>query len=174
MMYVLLIITALLSSAVTGGLMYLSVRKYLDNEHKMRMLEMRIEERKELQRVVTPIRLQAYERMALYMERISPENLVMRCYQPGMDAAKLRGEMAKNIRDEWEHNLSQQMYIDNEAWCAVRKAKEEILSLVNASADALPADADPSSLAGSIFASAVKDKNPTDAAINALKKYLSE
>ena len=166
--------TALLSVALTGFLFYKIVKHYFDNQQKERLLQMKIDERKETLRVVTPIRLQAYERMVLFLERISPSSLVMRCYRQGMDSTQLRSTLADNIRSEWEHNLSQQVYISSEAWEYVRDAKEQMLSIVNASAQALDAEATPEALAGVIFASIAKDKNPIDKAVEKLKAEIKE
>lgn len=169
---IILVGTALLSSAIVGLIVYLLVKKYFDNEQKSRLLEMKIDERKESLRVVSPIRLQAYERMALFLERISPNSLILRCYQPGMDLVLLQSVMTKNIRDEWEHNLSQQVYISSEAWNRIREAKEEMINLVNSSAAALKVDAEPTALAGVIFASVAKKSLPTDAALEFLKEEI--
>ena len=98
------------------------------------MLQMKIDEHKESLKVVTPIRLQAYERMALYLERISPNSLILRTFRPGMDIKALQTAMTKSIRDEWEHNLSQQVYLTTESWNRIREAKEEMINLINGSA----------------------------------------
>lgn len=166
--------TALLSVAVTGFVFFKVVKTYFDNEQKKLLLQMKIDEHKESFAVVTPIRLQAYERMALYLERISPNSLILRCFRPGMDIKALQTAMTKNIRDEWEHNLSQQVYIGAEAWNRIREAKEEMINLINASAVKLPPDADPSSLAGAIFESVAKSKIPTDEAIEYMKNEIQE
>ena len=161
--------TALLSVALTGGIVYLLVRKYFDNEQKVRMLDMRIEEHKESLRVVSPIRLQAYERMALFLERISPSSLVLRCYQPGMDMHTLQTEMTRSIRDEWEHNLSQQVYMSSDVWQKIRQAKEEMINIVNSSAATLGGEATSTELAGRIFATVTEKDLPTDAALEYMK-----
>ena len=171
---IIIVLTALLSVGLTGFLFYLIIKHYFDNQQKARMLEMKIDERRETLRVVSPIRLQAYERMVLFMERISPSSLVMRCYRPGMDAVQLRSALTSDIRREWEHNLSQQVYMSNEAWAKIRTAKEEMLSLVNNSAQAIPADATPDTLAGVIFATMAKDRNPIDEAVEFLKAEIKE
>ena len=107
--YLITTLAVLATLALAGWIFYLLVKRYFDNQQKERLLQMKIDERRETLKVVTPIRLQAYERMALFLERISPDSLVLRCYQPGMDLKLLQGVMTKNIRDEWEHNLSQQV-----------------------------------------------------------------
>ncbi|MCR4829721.1 MAG: hypothetical protein K5864_09730 [Bacteroidales bacterium] len=166
--------TALASVALTGWIVYRIIRLYFQNQQKSQMLQMKIDEHKESLRVVTPIRLQAYERMALFLERISPNSLILRCFRPGMDIRALQTAMTKNIRDEWEHNLSQQVYLSTETWNRVREAKEEMINLVNASATKLEAGADPSGLAGLIFEQTSKGQSPTDTALEVLKKEIQE
>ena len=173
-MYVLILVLSMLAmAAVTGGIVYLLVKRYFDNLQKERLLQMKLDERSETLKVVTPIRLQAYERMALFLERISPDSLVLRCYQPGMDLKLLQGVMTKNIRDEWEHNLSQQVYVSEETWARIRAAKDEMVNLVNSTAVSLPDTDDPTRLAASIFASAAQHL-PTDNALQSLHKEINE
>jgi hypothetical protein len=169
-----IVFTALASVALVGGIFNAIFKKYFDNQQKTQLLQMKIDEHKESLKVITPIRLQAYERMALFLERISPNSLIMRCYQPGMNLKLLQGVMTKNIRDEWEHNLSQQIYISSDAWSRCRESKEEMINLINASAANLPRDADPGSLAGIIFENIAKNQIPTDHALEYLKKEIKE
>ena len=159
--------------ALAGWIFYLLVRRYFDNEQKERLLQMKIDERRETLKVVTPIRLQAYERMALFLERISPNSLVLRCWQPGMDLRLLQGVMTKNIRDEWEHNLSQQVYLTPALWAQIREAKDEMINLVNSAAVSLPDTTDPTRLAATIFAT-VADHSPVDQALTAMHDELHE
>lgn len=171
---IIVLATALFSVAVTGFIFYKVVKTYFDNQQKAQMLQMKIDEHKESLKVVTPIRLQAYERMALYLERISPNSLILRTFRPGMDIKALQTAMTKSVRDEWEHNLSQQVYLTTESWNRIREAKEEMINLINASAVKLAADADPTSLAGAIFESVAKSKIPTDEAIEFMKNEIQE
>ena len=173
MKYLLLSIAMLATLALAGLIFYLLVKRYFDNQQKEHLLQMKLDERREALKTVTPIRLQAYERMALFLERISPDSLVLRCYQPGMNLRLLQGVMTKNIRDEWEHNLSQQVYLSEETWARIREAKDEMVNLVNSSAVNLPEENDPTRLAASIFASA-SHHLPTDGALLALKKEINE
>ncbi|MBO4587106.1 MAG: hypothetical protein J5677_04740 [Bacteroidales bacterium] len=173
MKYLLLALAILAAFALAGVIFYLLVKRYFDNQQKERLLQMKIDERRETLKVVTPIRLQAYERMALFLERISPDSLVLRCYQPGMDLKLLQGVMTKNIRDEWEHNLSQQVYLDPAVWARIREAKDEMVNLVNSSAVTLTDTDDPTRLAATIFASAAQHL-PTDKALEELHKEINE
>ena len=168
-----LVVAVLAAVALTGWVVYLLLKQWLDNRQKEQLLQMKLDERRETLKAVTPIRLQAYERMALFLERISPNSLVLRCYQPGMDLRLLQGVMTKNIRDEWEHNLSQQVYLGEELWARIREAKDEMVNLVNAAAVSLPDTDDPTRLAATVFASAA-DRSPVDGALEALHKELHE
>lgn len=171
--YLITTLAVLATLALAGWIFYLLVKRYFDNQQKQQLLQIKMDERKETLRAVTPIRLQAYERMALFLERIAPGSLVLRCYQPGMDLKLLQGVMTKNIRDEWEHNLSQQVYITPALWTRIREAKDEMINLVNSSAVSLTEETDPTRLAASIFASAAQH-SPCDVALEALSNEVHE
>ena len=171
---IILVVAVLATIALTGYIYYLLTKRYFDNQQKTQMLQMRIDEHREAVKLVTPIRLQAYERMALYLERISPDSLVLRCYQPGMDTKLLQGVMTKTIRDEWEHNLSQQVYISSEAWRRIRQAKDEMMGVINSAAITIPEDADPTRLASAIFATTTEGQLPTASALEFLKQEMRE
>ena len=171
---IILIVAILATMALTGYIFYRIAKHYFDNQQKMQMLQMRVDEYREAVKLVTPIRLQAYERMALFLERISPESLVLRCYQPGMDTKLLQGVMTKTIRDEWEHNLSQQVYISSEAWNRIRQAKDEMVGVINSAAITIPDDADPARLASTIFATVAAGSNPAAPALEFLKQEMRD
>lgn len=80
---------------------------------------------------ILPLRLQAYERMILLLERISPSQLILRLSQHGMTAIQLQATMIQSIRDEFDHNLSQQLYISSKAWELIRNSREEMIRLIN-------------------------------------------
>lgn len=170
---ILVALVAMGSAALTGWGVQRLLKRYFDNQQKEQLLKIKIDERAETLKAVTPIRLQAYERMALFLERISPESLVLRCWQPGMDLKLLQGVMTKNIRDEWEHNLSQQVYLSSELWTRIREAKDEMVNLVNSAAVSLPDTSDPTRLAAGIFASAAQH-SPTSVALEAMHKEINE
>lgn len=109
---------------------YLSIYLFLKNETKKKQLEISASTKE----ITLPIRLQAYERIVLFLERISPNSLLIRVSQPGMSAFQLQAALITNIREEFEHNLSQQLYISSIAWEAVKNAKEEIVKIINTSA----------------------------------------
>ena len=73
------LVAVLATLALAGYIFFRITKRYFDNQQKLEMLQMRVDEHREAVKLVTPIKLQAYERMALFLERISPESLVLRC-----------------------------------------------------------------------------------------------
>lgn len=119
---------------------------------------------------IRPLRIQAYERLILFLERIQSNQLIMRCQIPNASAMSVQMEMLKSIRTEYQHNMTQQLYISSTAWQLVIKAKDEMSKIVNLTASQLPEDA-----TGIDFVSLLVDvtgqipKSPTDVAIEGLK-----
>ncbi|MFT4060780.1 MAG: hypothetical protein QM642_00320 [Edaphocola sp.] len=87
------------------------------------------------------LRLQAYERLALYLERINPRGLVPRVYESGMTVRDLQSALVYNINQEYEHNLSQQIYVSVQVWRTISNVKEQELAMINQVAGMLVPDA---------------------------------
>ena len=120
---------------------------------------------------VVNLELQAAERFALYLERISPDRLVMRLHQSGMSAKMLQSEMLKAIREEFDHNLSQQIYVSEGAWELIKIAKEEMVKFVSASGDMMTAKDSGLDLIRKIFEAASRvEKLPSERALEYLRK----
>ncbi|MEM8897589.1 MAG: hypothetical protein AAGC85_05765 [Bacteroidota bacterium] len=86
------------------------------------------------------LRITAYERATLFLERISPENLLPRLNGSGKTVSEFRMELIQEIRGEFEHNMAQQIYISNTGWMSLIRAKEEILNVINEAARELDED----------------------------------
>lgn len=86
------------------------------------------------------LKLQAYERMVLFLERINPPNLLIRVSPGNKRAADLQNALLKSIREEYEHNLTQQLFISAIAWELVKNAKEEVVKSVNLAAATVKPD----------------------------------
>jgi hypothetical protein len=156
-------------AAVCFAVFYL-IRNFFENEAK----KLRMEIKKNNTEVLTPIRLQAYERIVLLLERISPNSLVMRVYKNGMNARMMQAELIKNIRSEFEHNLSQQIYISVKAWELVKTSKEETIKLINIASTKVDEQASGMDMANAVIEIAGQlPKLPTQVAIEALKVELS-
>jgi len=109
---------------------YIVLRAFLDRESKMRLIEFRQTKLRES----LPVRLQAYERLTVFLERIALHNLLPRVRKGEMTVMEFRNSIINNIRMEYEHNISQQIYVSTEAWGMIRAAKEEIISIINRNA----------------------------------------
>lgn len=88
-----------------------------------------------------PLQLQAYERLTLFTERIKLENLISRLYVNGMSARDMQGALQLTIKDEFDHNITQQIYVNPDIWTAVSKMKDQNLYIINQLAAMLPANA---------------------------------
>lgn len=128
------------------------------------------------QQMITPLRLQAYERAILFLERISPDSLIMRVNKPGLTVQQLQSEMLSSIRSEYEHNLTQQIYISHGAWQMLKIARGRTIQLINSKAGKLHASSPGLELSKAILESLVDDeeKTPTSDAIAFIKKEISQ
>ena len=88
-----------------------------------------------------PLQLQAYERLVILTERVSLPNIVSRANQPGITAREMQLLMLESIKQEFEYNSSQQIYVSPLAWQAVNNLKEQNMLIINQIAQTLPADA---------------------------------
>ena len=121
------ILKYILPSLVMFATVFFLLRMFLESEQKKRLLELKMEGKNH----TLPIRLQAFERLTMYLERISPANLVIRMQNSALNNAQFQMLLAATVRNEFEHNLSQQMYISSQTWNAVKNAKEETIKIIN-------------------------------------------
>lgn len=147
------------------------LRAWSRQEEKRRNHEFNMQMRDDL----LPMRLQAYERIILFLERIAPESILLRINRNGMNAADLQLELQNTIRQEYEHNLAQQTYISTQAWEKVQMAKNQVIKLISDSASELKMDASGSSLGKLILEKTMELKTPpSQAAIAYLKKEVQD
>jgi len=146
--------------------MYLVVKSFVQKELDKGKLEIKASNAE----VILPLRLKAYERISLFLERIAPTNLVVRVRDNSFTAGQFHQALISDIREEFNHNLSQQIYISDEAWNLVKSAKEEIISVVNQSAEGLSAEAKSIELAKKIFEKMMERKtDPTALALSQIR-----
>lgn len=145
------------------------IKPYLDRDEKMQLLEFK----KSVTSQTLPLRLQAYERLVLFIERINPANMLLRLNTTSYTAIELQSLVAEEIRNEYQHNITQQIYVNLRAWSVVKKLKEDTLALINNSLRELPATASGLDLAKIIFAHLGQlEESPYDIAANMLKQDL--
>lgn len=127
-----------------------------------------LENSKKNQSVTLPLRLQAYERMALFLERIDPNQLVLRIHAAGLTVSQEQNLLLMTIRSEFEHNLSQQIYISDAVWEKIIDAKTDIESIINTVAGDYEKDADSRVFAETLL-SVAAEKPVVEMAIHILK-----
>lgn len=145
------ILKYVIPSLITLGGVYFIIQMFIQDENSRRNQEINKTILFEQRKISQPLRLQAYERIIVFLERIHPFSLIQRVYQPNMLLTEFQLELIKNIRTEYEYNLSQQMYINDEAWQMVATAKEETIKLINLFASQMSDDADGIELSKAIF-----------------------
>jgi hypothetical protein len=134
-------------------IVWFAVRYYVKTERQKLIVKIG-QKNKE---IITPVRLQAYERFVLLLERMEPSQIILRNIVLGQTAGQLHQVLLNTIRDEFDHNLSQQLYVSSQAWQKIKNARESALASINDAASKVKPDAAASELAEIIFTSDVKD-----------------
>lgn len=149
---------------------WILIRNMLKNDQDRRRQELILLNSK----TVLPIKLQAYERIVLFLERISLESMLVRVSSPDMTASQLQTTLLSTIRSEFEHNLSQQIYMSPQAWEVVRNARSNMIKIINTEFEKLPQNAN-----GMLFSKQLlerimeMEKEPTRAAIEYIKAEIA-
>ena len=147
------------------------LRTWSRNEERRRQNEFNMH----LSDDILPVRLQAYERSILLLERISPESLIMRVSRTDYSARQLQQELLTNITSEFEHNIAQQTYMSTEAWEKMKAARNQIINLVNETAGEVKPDAKGPTLGKLILERLTELKHsPSQVAIDFLKAEVKE
>jgi hypothetical protein len=165
--YLLELLKYVLPALIIFLIFYFLLKSFFDNENKKRELEIRIEQ----QKTITPLKLQAYERLTILMERMTPNNLIFRISQPGISASQLKIDLIQDINNEYNHNVSQQIYVSHQAWQIVRIVKEEMINIINTAYSGLGPNAVGIDLSRAIFETLIKMETvPTNKALDFLRK----
>jgi hypothetical protein len=146
------------------------LRNMIKNDQDKRRQELILQN----SRTVTPIKLQAYERIVLFLERISLESLLVRVSTHDMTAPQLHSALLNAIRSEFEHNLSQQIYMSQQAWAVVKNARSNMIKIINSEVEKLPPDSTGLLLSKRLLEKIMDlDIEPTRAAIDYVKNEVS-
>ncbi|MFO8053908.1 MAG: hypothetical protein R6U19_01930, partial [Bacteroidales bacterium] len=177
-----IILAATIPSAIVFATAYFLMRDFM-KKHVTLLGEIQQDEQRRLvarlktenRKIVSPLRLQAYERIVLLLERISPNSLLLRSVESNLTATQMRSKLINSIRTEYEHNLSQQVYISIEAWDSVKNAKEELIKVINTAYGELEKDATANELASKIIEHTVQQGNtPVQNALTTVKKEIQQ
>jgi hypothetical protein len=145
---------------------YFLLRNMIRNDQDKRRQELILQN----SRTVTPIKLQAYERIVLFLERISLESMLLRVSTSEMTATQLHSVLLTAIRSEFEHNLSQQIYMSQQAWEVARNARSNMIKIINSEAEKMAPDSTGIALSKQLLERIMElDKEPTRVAIEFIK-----
>ncbi len=151
--------------------MYLAVKAILTKQLVAKELDIK---QKSLE-ITLPVRMQAFERMALFLERIAPGNLLVRIDQTGMNAQVLHYTLLEEIRKEFNHNVAQQVYIDKDTWNKIVNAKEDFVTKINATYQEIDPEAKSVEFSKKLLEKSMgTDKNLIDLALDALKDEMAK
>ncbi|MEO9892559.1 hypothetical protein [Aurantibacter sp.] len=158
----------LLPAVVTGVVAYYFFKMHTKNEEGRRRFMLQ----KETQASTLPIRLQAYERMALFLERIAIPNLVVRTAPQSADKAAYENLLIKTIENEFEHNLSQQIYLSDECWNIIKAAKSATIQMIRKAALSETDSAD--KLREDVLTETMDKSSPSGTALAFVKKEIGQ
>ena len=161
----------LVPAALVLYAVYLIVRSFLQKEFEKKVLGLKESNNS----TILPLRLQACERLCLLLERISPGNMLLRMSDPACNAPEFQQLVLKEIREEFNHNLSQQIYMSEETWEKVRAAVNEVMAVVNRAGEGLTAEHNSVELSQKIFEGMMAlDRDPVGEALSLCKKEIQK
>ncbi len=167
------IVKLAIPSLLVFGVVYFMLKQFLNRELEIKnqQLELQKEEFKQQARKdFIPLKNQAYERAILYVERIDPNNLVIRLHQAGMSSSQLHQLLLRTIREEYNHNMVQQLYVSKQSWDKLKQAKEETVKIINMAQNQMKKDSTGIELGAVIFEIVSKlDHIPTTIAVDYMK-----
>lgn len=146
---------------------WLVMRQFYKAEADKRLWELKRLSQKE----ISPLRLRAYERLALLLERTTPEHMLLELNLGEMTVLQVQQHLIRTIRMEYEHNVSQQVYVTAEVWAMIQNAKEQTVAFVNSMVQQLPPESTALDYAKvMITAYSSNGDTPNELASQALKK----
>lgn len=164
---------------VPAGAVMLTAVYFLRKQTESKIRDAKIELTNTLktqrQEFFLPSRMEAYQRCVLFLERIHPNSLVMRVQNPGLPAMAFQVKLLETIREEYEHNIAQQLFVSPQAWEMVKKSKEETIKIINLAGKQMSAASMSLDLSAKIFEIVGEvGELPSDITVEILKKELQE
>ncbi|WP_452603295.1 DUF7935 family protein [Pontimicrobium sp. MEBiC06410] len=159
----------ILPAVIVGLAAYFFFKEHVNNEDRRRNYLLR----KDLEVTALPTRLQAYERMTLFLERITPSKLLIRVSPISSDKEQYESLLIKSIEQEFEHNLSQQIYITDECWNIINASKNATIQLIR-KASMLEKTDTANKLREVLLTEMMEKQAPSDAALSYIKKEVRD
>lgn len=152
---------------ITVAAAYFLLKNDIQNYFRFKTLEANKDGRDSLFK----LRLQAYERLIIFTERINPSNLLVRLHQQGIGVKELQAIILNEIKSEYQHNITQQLYVDSVSWNVVRKLKDDSIAMINNVVQGLPETATGVDISKKVLQHmSTIAENPYDLTIDHLKK----
>jgi hypothetical protein len=135
--FVLDVLKLVVAGLVVFYVAWLVIKAELDKVSESEVLRLK----KDVLQTTLPLRLQAYERLTLFIERINPANMLVRVHVAGTTVREIQQFLVSEIRTEHQHNITQQLYVSPQAWAVTNRIKDDTISLINNAATGLAPDA---------------------------------
>lgn len=156
---------------ITCSFAYYLIKNDIQKYFRLKSYEGAHQERSHL----LPLRLQAHERLIVFVERLNPTHLFVRLYQPGISATVLQSLILNDIRSEYQHNVTQQLYVSITNWNVVRKLKEDTIAMINNAASGLGEEASGVELSRKVLEHMGSiAENPYDLTLELIKKDIHQ
>lgn len=156
-------------SGIVFATAYFLLKKFLEEQRQIAALQAKATTSSKSEMI--PTRLQAYERLVLFLERIEPNQMIPRLHRPAMTALVFKREIQNTIRLEFEHNLTQQIYVSSNAWKKLIESRNAINQLVDLAANSVGDNATGVQFSSALFKILSKAGiSPTADAIETLKE----
>ena len=145
---------------------WIVMHKFYKSEEEKRLWELKRLSQKE----ISPLRMRAYERLTLLLERTTPEHMLVDLNLAEMTPLQVQAHLMHTIRQEYDHNLSQQIYVSDEVWGLIDNAKQQTVAFVNSIAQQLPSDSSALDYAKTLITAYHNNGDtPNEIALQALK-----
>lgn len=156
-------------SLITGIIAFYFFKEHTKNEDGRRRFLLK----KDMQVNAMPLRLQAYERLALFLERISPSKILIRIAPTSSNKGDYEALLILTIEQEFEHNLSQQIYISDKCWNISTTAKNATIQLIRKASMSEKTDT-ANKLREVVLTEMMERRSPSDAALSFIKEEVAE
>ncbi|MEN9743309.1 MAG: hypothetical protein RLZZ65_1114 [Bacteroidota bacterium] len=143
----LLVFAFLFVSLILLRMVYL----FLKRQHDQDVYRIKAQLQEQRQAFYLPSKLEAYQRLILLLERLHPSQLTLRVLQVQSSATAQQTILLQTVRDEFEHNIAQQLFVSEQAWSALLQSKEEVIRVINMAANTLAPGASSTDLGAKIL-----------------------
>lgn len=156
---------------ITCAVAYTIVKKDLMNY----LQSSKSDENSQIKIHLLSLRLQAHERLVVFMDRMNPANLFLRLHQPGISLANLHDAILNEIKSEYQHNVAQQLYIKSDTWDVVTKLKDDTIAMINNTVRSMSEDSQGIDLSRKVLLHmANMEENPYELTLDLIKKDIHQ